>query len=276
MDPSMTFDTRLESARFPRASCYHPEWLIGSASGGANSLWLTEWLTEALDLQPGMRVLDLGCGRAATSIFLGREFGVQVWAVDLWFNVTENSHRIRDAGLDHSVFPLHADARALPFAGEFFDAIVSLDSFFYYGTDDLYLSYLARFLKPGGHLGIAGAGLMAELDGRIPDHLQGWWDPSLWSLHSAEWWSQHWARSGLVDVALSDSLPDGWQYWLQWQQVICPENTTELQAVQSDAGRTLGYVRTVARRRADAVIDEPLASIPGKYHQAPLLKQTDN
>jgi cyclopropane fatty-acyl-phospholipid synthase-like methyltransferase len=38
-----------------------------------------------------MRVLDLGCGRAATSIFLRREFGVQVWATDLWTNASENS-----------------------------------------------------------------------------------------------------------------------------------------------------------------------------------------
>lgn len=32
------------------------------------------------------------------------------------------------------------DARSLPFANEFFDAIVSHDSYVYFGTDDLYLS----------------------------------------------------------------------------------------------------------------------------------------
>src|SRR5580704_14775408 len=58
-------DNRLFSKRFPRSSQYHPEWVLANASGGANSLWLTEWLTTALDLRPGMRVLDLGCGRAS-------------------------------------------------------------------------------------------------------------------------------------------------------------------------------------------------------------------
>ena len=48
----------------------------------------------------------------------------------------------------------------LPFADDFFDAIVSIDSFFYYGTDDHYLNYLARFVKPDGPIAIAGAGLM--------------------------------------------------------------------------------------------------------------------
>ena len=96
----------------------------------------------------------------------------QVWATDLWFSATENlpadpRRRVADA-----VFPIHADARALPFAAEFFDAIARIDSFFYYGTDDLYLNYLARFLKPDGPIGIAGAGLVQELTA-VPEHLAG-------------------------------------------------------------------------------------------------------
>lgn len=146
--------------QFPRSSTYHPEWIKASVSGGANPLWLTEWLSKGLNLQPGMRVLDLGCGRAMSSIFLHCDFRVQVWAADLLFSVSENFQRIRDAGVENGVFPIHSDARALPFATEFFDAIISIDSFFYYGTDDLYLNNLARFLKPGGQLAIAGAGLM--------------------------------------------------------------------------------------------------------------------
>lgn len=63
----------LISERFPRSSAYHPEWIRASASGGANPLWLTEWLAAKLDLRPGMRVLDLGCGRAASSVFLDRK-----------------------------------------------------------------------------------------------------------------------------------------------------------------------------------------------------------
>src|SRR5262245_54933405 len=114
----MTLNNPLSSERFPRSTKYNPEWIIASASGGGNSLWLTELLTSALHLRPGMRVLDLGCGRAASSIFLRREFGVQVWATDLWFSASENLQRIRDAGVEDGVFPIHADARSLPFATE--------------------------------------------------------------------------------------------------------------------------------------------------------------
>jgi cyclopropane fatty-acyl-phospholipid synthase-like methyltransferase len=156
----VTPDNRLVSERFPRSSQYHPEWVLANASGGANSLWITEWLATALDLRSGERVLDLGCGRASSSIFLRREFGVEVWATDLWVSASENIQRIRDAGVLDGVFPIHADARALPFAAGFFDAIVCIDSFPYFGTDDLYLNYLAQFVKPGGPVGIAGAGLV--------------------------------------------------------------------------------------------------------------------
>ncbi len=215
----MTSDQRLVSKRFPRSSHYHPEWVIASASGGANALWLVEWLSEALNLQSGDRVLDLGCGLAMSSVFLRREFGVQVWATDLWFSASDNLQRVRDAGVEDGVFPIHADARALPFAREFFDAVVCIDSYVYYGTDDLFLNYLARLVKPGGVVGVAGAGLMQEIEGPVPDHLRRWWEPSMCCLHSAAWWRQHWERTGVVDVEVGDTLADGWRLWRDWQLV---------------------------------------------------------
>jgi len=268
----MKKDERLLCDRFPRSSKYHPDWAIASASSGANALWLTEWLTEALDLRPHMRVLDLGCGLAMSSIFLRREFGVQVWATDLWFDAANSLQRIRDADVDDGVFPIHADARALPFATQFFDAVVSIDSFVYYGTDDLYLNYLARFLKPGGVVGIAGAGVMQEIDGFVPDHLRAWWEPSMYCLHSALWWRRHWERTGILDIEVADTLADGWQLWRDWQLLVAPDNAVEIQAVEADRGRYLGYVRLVGRRRVEARLDEPIISISRPYTKKPLLR----
>src|ERR1700683_4979075 len=64
----MISDMPLVSKRFPRAAKYNPDWVLASVSGAANPLWLSEWLAAAMDLRPGMRVLDLGCGRGAASI----------------------------------------------------------------------------------------------------------------------------------------------------------------------------------------------------------------
>jgi hypothetical protein len=159
----------------------------------------------------------------------------------------------------------------LPFAAEFFDAIVSIDSYFYYGTDDLYLNTLARFVKPGGQVGIAGAGLMRELDD-IPEHLQEWWTADLWCLHSAEWWRRHWGRAGILKIEAADALPEGWQLWLEWLKMIAPDNTTEIQALEADAGRNLGYVRAVGRR-GESVLMEPITSMTPQYAKKPLLRK---
>jgi len=269
-----TLDTRLLSDRFPRSNKYDPEWLVAGCSGGANPLWLTEWLASAVELRPGMRVLDLGCGRALSSIFLSLEFEVEVWAVDLWFNASENLQRIRDAGVENRVYPIRAEARSLPFANEFFDAIISIDSFPYYGTDDLFLSYLTRFLRPGGPIAIAGAGLMQEFDRAVPRQLAGWWEPSMCCLHSAAWWRAHWQKAGIVNVELADSMPEGWKFWLQWQAVVAPGNLIEMRAVEADAGDYIGYVRAVARRREDARLDEIIQSVPTTYEARPVLRET--
>jgi cyclopropane fatty-acyl-phospholipid synthase-like methyltransferase len=258
--------------RFPRSNAYHPDWVMGRGSGGANALWLTEWLAEALELSAGMKVLDLGCGRAGSSVFLHREYGVQVWATDLWFSPDDNLQCIRDAGAADGVFPIHAEARSLPFAPGHFDAIVSIDSFQYYGTDDTYAHYLTRFLKPGGMLGIAGAGLTDEFDGEVPAALAGWWEPNMACLHSHAWWDRHFRRSGILDVSLADSMPDAWRLWLEWHKTAFPDNVAEISALERDRGEHLTYVRAIARRRRGIVLEEPLTHVPTTYVRHPLLR----
>ena len=127
---------RLRPPEFPRSAKYDPDWVLDNMMG-PNALWLTEALAGCMDLSPAMRVLDMGCGTGLSSIFLAKEYGVQVWATDLWIDATDNLERIRAAGVEDRVFPIHAEAHALPFADGFFDAMVSVDAYHYFGTDDL-------------------------------------------------------------------------------------------------------------------------------------------
>ena len=88
----------LSHPRYPRSDGYDPYWVLTNQMG-PNALWLLESLTEVMSFEPGMKVLDLGCGKAMTSIFLAKEFGVDVWATDLWIPAAENqaidrAHRI--------------------------------------------------------------------------------------------------------------------------------------------------------------------------------------
>lgn len=82
----------LKLDQFPRSATYDPNWVLEKQMD-PNALWLTEALSQGMVLQPGMHALDMGCGRAASSIFLAKEFGLQVWATDLWIDASENWDR---------------------------------------------------------------------------------------------------------------------------------------------------------------------------------------
>lgn len=239
--------------RFPRSARYDESWALEHCMG-PNVLWLTEWLAEAMDLRSGMRVLDLGCGKALSSVFLAREFGVEVWATDLWIDATDNWRRIREAGAEGTVHPIHAEAHSLPYADGFFDAAVSLDAYEYFGTDDLYIATFARLVAPGGQLGIVVPGTTRELDGDVPPHLQPFWEWDFCSFHSPEWWRRHWQASGKVSVQRADFLADGWRHRLYWQELRVAGGLSTDQAeadmLRVDEGRTLGFARVVGRTQS--------------------------
>ncbi|MCB1155260.1 methyltransferase domain-containing protein, partial [bacterium] len=154
----------LDKPEFPRGASYDADFMLDGQMG-PNAVWLTEWLCRELPLEPGARVLDLGCGRALSSVFLAREFGTQVVAADLWIEPEGNWNRVRAAGCAGQVIPMALEAHHLPFAPGYFDAVVSVDAYHYFGTDDLYLSYLAGFVREGGRIAIVVPGLMGEFDG---------------------------------------------------------------------------------------------------------------
>lgn len=236
----------LQQERFPRSSRYDPEWQIDGAYGG-NSMWLAEWLCEDAGLKPGMKVLDLGCGRAKSSIFMAREYDVEVWAADFWLPAEENQQRVDQSGLTGKVHCVNAEARDLPFDRGQFDAIVAFDSIQYYGTDAMFLPYVAQFLVPKGILGFASAAMMCELRYPVPAHLQRFWMPDCWSLRTAAWWHEHWSRTGMVDVQFAEIMAGGWKVWLDWAKAIgCSE--WYLDTIETDAGQYLGYIRVLANR----------------------------
>jgi SAM-dependent methyltransferase len=237
----------LYNPAFPRSNAYDSSWVVDNMMG-PNVLWLAEALSQVFEFKPGIRVLDLGCGRAISSIFLAREFSAQVWATDLWIQPTENWRRIVDAGVEDQVFPIRSEAHQLPFAAGFFDAVVSLDAYHYFGTDDCYIGYISRFVKPGGHLAIVVPGLAGRWEDAA-EELRADINWEFWSFHGPDWWRRRWERSGLVEVLHADRLPDGWRHWVQSDRASGWDrgNPAWVGALEADAGRTLGFTRVVAR-----------------------------
>ena len=246
----------LHHPRYTRANGYDAAWVFDNLMG-PNPLWLVEALTDVMPVERGTQVLDLGCGRAMTSIFLAREFGADVWATDLWIEASANQARIHAAGLDDLVVPIHAEAHALPFEHESFDAIVSVDAFHYFGTDDLYLGYVLDFLRPGGRIGIVVPGLTKEL-GPVPDVLVPFWEWEFCSFHTPQWWKSHWQKTGMVEVETADFIEDGWRDWLRFDEVTEAHTegwrksgaATSAAMLRADQGANLGFSRIVGTKLA--------------------------
>jgi|CeladaMinimDraft_18_1061708.scaffolds.fasta_scaffold00815_2 SAM-dependent methyltransferase len=159
---------------------------------GPNAVRLLE---EMLENHPigGGRVLDLGCGTGLTSLFLARETGAeQIFAVDLWISATENWKRVRGWKVEDKIIPLHADARDLPFPDAFFDAVVSVDSYHYYGIEDRFFAdKILPLIRPGGRALILVPGLKREFDGDAPELLVQWLGDEVAQFHDCTWWRRH-------------------------------------------------------------------------------------
>lgn len=191
-----------EITKYKKANKYGFDW-INENWMGPNPLYLAEELSENMDLRPGMKVLDMGCGKGCSSVFLAKEFGVTVFATDLWIPAAENLRRFEAAGVSGLVFPIHAEAHALPYAEGFFDAAVSFNSYQYYGTADTYFpNIFCKLVKPGGQFGVVINGHINE-DGTPCEN-----DGGANGFHSGKWWRRHWEKTGLVEITACYDFDD--------------------------------------------------------------------
>jgi cyclopropane-fatty-acyl-phospholipid synthase len=110
-------------------------------------------IARKLGLEPGMRLLDVGCGWGGMVLHAARHFGVQALGVTLTPQHVDWAERaIRDAGLSSDAEVRCLDYRDVP-EGEF-DAISSMGLTEHIGRAQLptYFSILASKLRPGGRL----------------------------------------------------------------------------------------------------------------------------
>ncbi|MCL2396865.1 MAG: class I SAM-dependent methyltransferase [Defluviitaleaceae bacterium] len=245
------------SERFSRSNKYDPMWIIKNEMG-PHPLWLTEFLVQSFDLKPGMCVLDLACGKGATSVFLAREFGVQVYAVDFdewegWATADIRWNNAKEHGVDNLVIPIKADACKLPFAEGFFDAIICVDAYMYFGQDEAYLENILKFLRSGGQIGMIVPGYAKEVTGDIPDYIKEFLGDELWTWQTLSWWKNLWEKDGLVSIDTADTLPGGCDLWLRFDEVLLAHGLhhwgDETDIFKMDKGEYIGFIRLAATKK---------------------------
>jgi len=220
---------------------------------GPNPLWLLEELCENLDLRPGMRVLDLGCGKGLTSIFLAKEFGVTVFATDLWIGATENFERFKQMGVSDLVFPIHAEAHALPYADGFFDVAIAIDSYHYFGADERYFpETLSKLVRSRGQFGIVTPGFSKEFDKGYPDTLRDFWNDEMWTFKSTQWWRKLWEKTGIAEITACYNMADPkdiWRPYAEWEDAHEDHEVSETAFIDADTNDDLALIVMAAVKK---------------------------
>jgi len=239
---------------FPLTAKYDKQW-IKENTIGENVLYNLESLCQVLPLKEGMRILDLGCGNAISSIFLTKEFKVKVWAIDENIHKHQNEKRISQHNCQDHIFPFQLNVTQLTFPKEYFDAIIAVDSFHYYGTSKNFLPYIMEFLKPKGWMGIFDYCFTQEVKSvkDIPQDLTKAY-PDYWHLvHTLAWWKNHWLETGLVNIKHCEVCPD---CDFIWQEFIKDYERSEnepqrlmARALSQDSLKLIGLFRMVVQKK---------------------------
>jgi arsenite methyltransferase len=140
------------------AAVYQSDWarLLLGESFHPGGMALTERLGRALDLKPGMRVLDVAAGQGASAIHLAKTFGCKVLGVDLGAeSVRKANAAAMQAGIGDLARFVSGDAERLPVDTAAFDAVVCECAFCTFPDKPTAAREFYRTLKPGGQVGIS-------------------------------------------------------------------------------------------------------------------------
>lgn len=216
---------------------------------GPNAVRILEEMCGFLPSPLKGKILDLGCGRGLTSLALAQRFDAEIFAVDLWICATENYRRFQQFSFGENIVPIHADVHDLPFAEGYFDGVVTVDSYHYYGAEEGFLGKtIVPLVKPGGLIAMAVPGLQKDLKKEeIPPELLPYWQEDM-NFHSCGWWKQLWEKEPAVKVIQCRPLDCHGQAWKDW--LACDGNPYargDVPMIQAEGGRYFNTVFLLAQ-----------------------------
>jgi len=216
---------------------------------GPNAMRITEEMASFLPISPGMRILDLGCGMGISSILLAQKYDVTVFAADLWISPSENAKRFASLGLDTKIFPLLVDAtKEIPFAQEYFDMIISVDSYQYFGNNESMLPKLLPFVKKGGFVAVAVPGFIQDFpEGQLPQEVQPYWTPE-WYFYSCPWWRALWEKESGVVITVLREMDSCKQAWDDWLQSPNPYAQSDIPMMEAGVGKYFNIIQMIGRK----------------------------
>ena len=219
---------------------------------GPNPLKLEEALLIEHKIKDGAVVCDLGSGQGLTSVFLAKEYGFKVYATDLWSDPCENARFFEMMGLcEEQIVPIKADATDLPFEKDFFDAVVSTDSYNYFGRDTHYLDdKLLPFIKSGGYIYITVPGMKKDCHDNLPQELLLSWTPEqLDYIHDIDYWTNIVSACRNAEVVSIKEMESNEECWNDWLMQENEYAVGDRKAMYAGGGKYLNFIAIVLKKK---------------------------
>lgn len=226
--------------------------LIKSKIMGPNPLKLEEELMLDNKIKTGSVVMDLGSGQGITSVFLAKEYGFKVYATDLWSEPEENQKFFAETGLsEKEIVAVKADATDLKFEKEFFDAVVSTDSYNYFGRDEHFLDEkLLPFVKKGGYIFIVVPGMKKDCHDNIPNELLLSWTPQqLDYIHDIEYWKNIVSKSQDSEIVSVHEMESNEECWNDWIKCDNEYSANDKKAIDAGACKYLNFIAIILKKK---------------------------
>ena len=173
---------------------------------------IAEGLVQALDPQPGERVLDLGCGRGAALLPAARAVGPtgRVVGGDLSPRMVDEARALaRDAGLGHvEVHEMDAQEPEPPAAGDGYDVVCASLVLFFLPDAAGALRRWRDLTRPGGQVGISTFGPSSEAWRRIDNLFTPYLPPHLRDARTTGAEGPFGSDAGMEGLFRDAGLPD--------------------------------------------------------------------
>jgi tocopherol O-methyltransferase len=134
------------------AHLHHGYWVRGDETKEAAQIQLIEHLAQAAQIQPNSRILDVGCGTGASSIYLAKQYHADVTGITISPIQVEMARKAAAADGCSATFLL-MDAEAMKFESSF-HVIWSIESISHYHDIEGFFASAAGFLPPGGKFAV--------------------------------------------------------------------------------------------------------------------------
>ncbi len=218
---------------------------------GPNPIKLEEELLQDCKIPKNAVVCDLGSGQGLTSVFLAKEYGFKVYAADLWSEPEENMKFFKEMGLsEKEIVPVKADATDLPFEKEFFDAVVSTDSYNYFGRDPKFADEkLLPFVKSGGYVYITIPGMKKDCHDDLPKELLLSWTPEQMDyMHDTDYWKKILSECKSAKVISVSEMESNDEVWADWLKQENEYAVGDRKSMEAGGGKYLNFIKIVLQK----------------------------